>query len=187
MAVDDNAETFWASKFDDTSSPVEYVIDFGEVRALASVEVSWEFPAKAFTVSLSADGEHFSEAFATDANVLKYSKVLLGSAHAQKLRISMQEVLLILMCSYRVWKLAPAPHSLLLPYSWVRCSGCVAFVEFHGLRGQDGGIVCCAHRIHCARLLLLLLLRLPLVLFWLLFCCSLTLRMPSEFCDSIIN
>jgi len=90
MAVDDSAATFWASKFD-SSEPVEYVIDFGEVHKLASVELSWEFPAKAFTVSLSADGEHFTEAFATDANVLKYSKVSLGSAPARKLRIAMHE------------------------------------------------------------------------------------------------
>jgi hypothetical protein len=91
MAVDDSAATFWASKFDDTKDPVEYVIDFGEVQKLHSVELSWEFPARAFSVSLSTDGDHFTEAFATDANVLKSSQVMLGSTPARKMRIVMYE------------------------------------------------------------------------------------------------
>ena len=104
MAVDDNAATFWASRYD-TSDPVEYVIDFGEVHKLASVELSWEFPAKAFTVSVSADGEHFTEAYATDANVLKYSSVSLGSASARKLRIAMHEALSIKCSHTPIWGL----------------------------------------------------------------------------------
>ena len=92
MAVDDSAATFWASKFDDTKDPVEYVIDLGDTQRLHSVELSWEFPARSFSVSLSTDGEHFSEAFATDANVLRTTRVPLGSSSAQKLRIAMYEV-----------------------------------------------------------------------------------------------
>jgi hypothetical protein len=91
MAVDASAATFWASKFDDVKEPVDFVIDVGEVQRLHSVELSWEFPARAFSVSLSKDGEHFSEAFATDANVLKTTRINLGSAPARKLRITMSE------------------------------------------------------------------------------------------------
>ena len=92
MAVDDDADTYWASKFDDTKAPVEYVVDFGEVQKLSSMELSWEFPAKSFAVSASLDGEHFTDVYATDANVLKNSRISLGGASARKLRISMLEV-----------------------------------------------------------------------------------------------
>ena len=91
MAVDDDAATFWASKFDDTAKPVDYIIDLGDAQTLASIDIAWQFPAKAFTVSVSADGSHFSEVYATDANVLKASSISLGSALAKKLRVSMIE------------------------------------------------------------------------------------------------
>lgn len=91
MAVDDDADTYWASKFDDTKAPVEYVIDFGDAQKLQSIELSWEFPARAFAVASSVDGEHFTDVFATDANVLKSSRVSLGGVLARKLRISMFE------------------------------------------------------------------------------------------------
>ena len=91
MAVDDSEETFWASRFDDTSDAVEFVIDFGDMHTLASLEIFWEFPAKAFSVSVSSDGEHYSEVYATEVNVLQSSKVALASASARKLRISMRE------------------------------------------------------------------------------------------------
>ena len=93
MAVDDSLGSFWASSFDDTREAVEFVIDFGEVHALASLEVAWEFPAKSFSISVSEDGEHYSEVYATDVNVLQSSKVPLGSSSARKLRIAMREVL----------------------------------------------------------------------------------------------
>ena len=74
MAVDDNMNTFWASKFDETSDPVEFVIDLGDVQRLSSIEISWEFPAKSFAVALSQDGVHYGEAFETDANILRTSR-----------------------------------------------------------------------------------------------------------------
>ena len=92
MAVDDNAATYWASKFDDTSSPVEYVIDFGESQKLHSIELAWEFPARNFAIAYSVDGVHFTDVYATDANVLKTSRIALGHVVARKLRISMTEV-----------------------------------------------------------------------------------------------
>ena len=92
MAVDDNMDTFWASRFDETNDPVEFVIDLGEVQRLSSMEIAWEFPAQAFGVALSQDGEHYDEAFETDANVLKTSQVSLGMKAARKVRITMGEV-----------------------------------------------------------------------------------------------
>ena len=92
MAVDDDADTYWASKFDDTNTPVEYVIDFGEVQKLSSMELSWEFPARSFAVAASVDGEHFTDVYATDANVVKSSRISLDGAAARRLRISMLEV-----------------------------------------------------------------------------------------------
>ena len=92
MAVDDDVDTYWASKFDELDSPVEYVIDFGEEHKLQSVEVVWEFPARAFAIAASADGARFSDVFATDANVLHTSRISLGHVVARKLRISLVEV-----------------------------------------------------------------------------------------------
>ena len=92
MAVDDNDGTYWASKFNETSSPVEFVIDFGKLQKLHSIDLSWEFPARSFAIASSADGIHFTDVYATDANVLQTSRVALGHVVARKLRISMTEV-----------------------------------------------------------------------------------------------
>ena len=92
MAVDDDVFTYWVSKFDDIKSPVEFVIDFGDEEKVQSIELSWEFPARAFSIASSVDGEHFVEVFATDTNVLKTSRVSLGNVISKKLRISMLEV-----------------------------------------------------------------------------------------------
>lgn len=91
MAVDGSPGTFWASKLDDTKGPIEFMIDFGEEQQLQFIEIDWEFPARGFAVSLSADGDHFNEAFATDANILKHFRSGLGSKLARKLRITMYE------------------------------------------------------------------------------------------------
>ena len=56
-AVDLNEASYWASKFDE-AGPVELSIDLGSERQLTAMQISWEFPAKAFAVSLSVDGEH---------------------------------------------------------------------------------------------------------------------------------
>ena len=92
MAVDDDPDTYWASKFDDTAGPVELLIDLGAAHKLHAIELSWEFPAKAFTVASSVDGEHFTDLYATDANVLRSSRISLGNVLTRKLRISMTEV-----------------------------------------------------------------------------------------------
>ena len=91
MAVDDNMNTFWASKFDETSDPIEFVIDLGDVQRVSSIEISWEFPAKSFAIALSQDGVHYAEAFETDANILRTLRASLGMKAARKVRISMYE------------------------------------------------------------------------------------------------
>lgn len=92
MAVDDDAGTYWASKFDELGSPVEYSIDFGEEHKIQSLEIDWEFPARAFAIAASVDGARFTDVFATDANVLHTSYISLGHVVARKLRISLVEV-----------------------------------------------------------------------------------------------
>ena len=101
MAVDDNMNTFWASKFDHTSDPVEFVIDLGEVQRLSSIDILWEFPAKSFAIALSQDGLHYNEAFETDANILRTSRASLGMKAARKVRISMYEVSARCMFTFR--------------------------------------------------------------------------------------
>ena len=92
MAVDGQMKTFWASKFDDTAEPVEFLVDLGTIHTAQSMDIHWEFPARAFSVSLSTDGEHFTEVFATDANVLPTSRIALGGNNARKVRVIMKEV-----------------------------------------------------------------------------------------------
>ena len=91
MALDGQLNTFWASKFDDIAEPVEFLVDLGASQPLQSMEIAWEFPARAFSVSLSDDGVHFSEVFATDANMLPTTRVALGGGAARKVRIMMRE------------------------------------------------------------------------------------------------
>ena len=102
MAVDGSPGTFWASKLDDTKGPIEFMIDFGEEQQLQFIEIDWEFPARGFAVSLSVDGDHFNEAFATDTNILKHFRSGLGSKLARKLRITMYEVRVRQLC---IWML----------------------------------------------------------------------------------
>ena len=92
MAMDGQMNTFWASKFDDTAEPVEFLIDLGGIFNVDHMEIFWEFPARAFSVLLSSDGEHFSEVFATSANVVATSHLSVGGKSARKVRIIMTEV-----------------------------------------------------------------------------------------------
>lgn len=89
-AVDGNEASFWASRIGETE-PVTLTIDLGPETQLTSARIVWEFPALAFAVSLSVDGEHFAEAFATDSNILSTTVVPLGGASATKLRVTMQK------------------------------------------------------------------------------------------------
>jgi len=70
---------------------VSITVDLGGQKKVHAVGVQWEFPAKSFTVSVSTDGVKWSEAYATDSNVLSSSNVGLGSTLASKVKVVMHE------------------------------------------------------------------------------------------------
>jgi hypothetical protein len=72
--------------------PVTITADLGGEKRLSEVSVDWEFPAKAFTVSVSTDGVKWSEVYATDSNILSSSSIALGAVPAAKVRVIMREV-----------------------------------------------------------------------------------------------
>ena len=90
MAVDGNEATYWASKFDDTKEPVALTIDLGGKSNIQDMRIDWEFPAKAFTVLVSIDGKKFAEAYSTDVNALKSSRLPIGRS-ASAVKIVMRE------------------------------------------------------------------------------------------------
>jgi len=90
MAVDGSSSTFWASALN-PSGPVTMTADLGGEKRLSEVSVDWEFPAKAFTVSVSTDGVQWSEVYATDSNILSSSSIALGAVPAAKVRVAMRE------------------------------------------------------------------------------------------------
>ena len=77
-AVDGKLNTYWASEPTTSHDPVEFVIDFGEALPLHRGEIVWEFPAKAFTISLSSDGTNWVDVFSTDSNSLRVTRFPLG-------------------------------------------------------------------------------------------------------------
>lgn len=91
MAVDNSETTYWASRLDDTKELVTFTIDFGGQRKLEYAQIVWEFPAKAFTISLSQDGIDWSECFSTDLNLLNTTHVPLGYQYASMARVTMHE------------------------------------------------------------------------------------------------
>ena len=91
MAVDGKDATYWASKFD-VMEPVSFTIDLGGRKKLESASISWEFPAKSFAILTTEDGEHWTEAFSTNNNVLKTTHVALPFQYATKARLVMHEV-----------------------------------------------------------------------------------------------
>lgn len=90
MAVDGSSSTFWASAMD-PSAPVTVAIDLGGSKQLSAVGIQWEFPAKAFAISVSTDGVKWSEVYATDSNVLTSNRIVLGSVAATRVRVVMHE------------------------------------------------------------------------------------------------
>jgi len=89
-AVDMDEASYWASKFDE-ASPVTLSIDLGGEHSLEALKISWVFPAKAFTIALSGDGEHWKEVFATSVNVENSTTISFGSKRASKVKVVMQE------------------------------------------------------------------------------------------------
>jgi len=89
-AVDGNEKTYWVSALGAEGSQ-EFTVDFGAPRTLVSAVIEWEFPAAAFSLQLSADGETWTDAFATDVNGLFTSRVYLGYAAASKARLVLKK------------------------------------------------------------------------------------------------
>merc|ERR1712083_1165248 len=80
---------FWASKLGATS-PVEFVVDIGRASTLSEVSITWEFPARSFSVMVEVAGS-WSEAFSTTVNSLYKTHIPMGSIAASKLKIIMTE------------------------------------------------------------------------------------------------
>jgi len=90
MVVDGSSSTFWASAFD-PAGPVTVTVDLGGQRRLSAVDIQWEFPAKSFTVAVTADGVRWAEVYATDSNTLGFTNIALSSISAAKVRVVMSE------------------------------------------------------------------------------------------------
>ena len=82
--------SYWASELD-IADPVEWIVDFGGSKKLSACAINWEFPAQSFTVSLSTDGEHWSDVFSTDSNVLNSTYIRMDSVLATKAKITMRK------------------------------------------------------------------------------------------------
>ena len=89
-AVDLDEATYWASKLDEPG-PIDLSVDLGSARHLEMMRISWVFPAKAFAVSLSTDGEQWSEVFTTSTNAENSTVIALGGQRASKVRLVMKE------------------------------------------------------------------------------------------------
>jgi len=88
--ADSDAESFWASKFDETD-PVVFTLNFGEKRFVDKVSIEWEFPPLSYSVATSADGSTWDEVFENTANVLNISRIALGMKVASWLKIVMRK------------------------------------------------------------------------------------------------
>ena len=67
-------------------------VDIGSTRKVSSVQIDWEFPAKAYTLSVSVDGVKWSEVQSTDSNVLHSNHIASGAVPASKVRLIMHQV-----------------------------------------------------------------------------------------------
>jgi len=74
--ADNDEATYWASEFD-PKDPVSVKLDLGASKRVQALEIVWEFPPKAFTVSVS-DGAGSEQVFATSSNVLPEIRIALG-------------------------------------------------------------------------------------------------------------
>jgi len=88
-AVDFDDLSFWASKPDE-AGPVEFTIDLGEERNVNLLKITWEYPPQAFSVSSSADGQHWVQAFTTDVNMESTTRIPLKLTLASKVKVVMR-------------------------------------------------------------------------------------------------
>lgn len=89
-AMDFDEGSFWASRPDE-ASPVEFTVDLGERRSVNLLKITWEYPPQAFSVSSSADGEHWEQAFTTDVNMESVTRIPLRQTLASKIKVVMRQ------------------------------------------------------------------------------------------------
>jgi len=89
-AVDGSGATYWASKVNERV-PVELLLDFGAPRAVSTLHIIWEMPARSFSVVSSSDGANWEELFSTSANIARNSVVEVGGRRVTKVKVVMQE------------------------------------------------------------------------------------------------
>ncbi len=90
MAVDGDASTFWASRFDEVS-PVTITIDTGLAQHVDRADVSWAYVPKSFAFAISEGGNEFVTVFRTDSNNLNSTVINLAGRKVQKARIVMSQ------------------------------------------------------------------------------------------------
>ena len=88
-AIDADVATFWASKPGEVG-PVDITLDLGERRNINHMKIVWEFPAQSFAVSISGDGERWTEVYATDTSMVEVSHIPLSAVAARKVRVEMR-------------------------------------------------------------------------------------------------
>jgi len=89
MAVDGRA-TYWASKLD-PALPVEFSVELGQSATLGTASIQWEYPAKSFSLLLSADGTHWEEVASTTDNNVALTQVALGGKSANQAKVVLRE------------------------------------------------------------------------------------------------
>jgi hypothetical protein len=81
---------YWASK-PGVTEPVEFLVELGRVASLDAAVITWEFPAKSFSV-LTENAGVWTEVFSTTVNSLVETHIPLGSSAAvSSLKIVMLE------------------------------------------------------------------------------------------------
>ena len=66
------------------------MVDLGSAATLEAAEITWEFPAKSFSVMVDNAGS-WSEVFSTSVNSIFKTRIPLGSSIASKVKITMLE------------------------------------------------------------------------------------------------
>jgi len=91
MAVDGDEASFWKSDANSENPTQEFIVDFGGVRKLGSMEIAWEYPASSFSIQISKDGSSWTSVYSTDVNNLFATKAYLGYASASKAKIVLKK------------------------------------------------------------------------------------------------
>lgn len=89
LACDGISSSYWASKLG-VAEQVNFVVELGSMEQIAKVVLDFEFVPKSFALLLSADGQHWQEAFSTDANVLRKVSLPVGNQLASTVKLEMR-------------------------------------------------------------------------------------------------